>query len=277
MDTSVSRRDFLRNTLTCGFVAAGAAVAMHSMLPAEAMSAPSKMQPWPWPYSPLDPEAGRKLGHDSYYSGKGCCYGSFHAIMELLRQTVGDPYTLIPSEIMVYGHGGAVGWGTLCGALNGAAAAISLATDKKASDILVSELLGWYSQAHLPSDCSNHYAMQKSYMVNKCEKKLQQSKSDSPLCHISVSKWCGVTGFKINDAERKDRCARLVGDCVAYAVNILNDNYNGVFKPVYAEPETVTNCSSCHGETQDVADVLSKMNCQQCHGDPHIKGVQSHK
>ena len=35
---------------------------------------------WPLPYEILDPEHVRKLGHQFYWTGKGCSYGAFKAI-----------------------------------------------------------------------------------------------------------------------------------------------------------------------------------------------------
>src|SRR5512135_3154112 len=73
---------------------------------------------WPYPYQALDVEKVRKYGHDLYYSGKGCCYGSFHAIVKALGEAIGEPWTSFPSEMMTFGKGGGVGWGLLCGAAN---------------------------------------------------------------------------------------------------------------------------------------------------------------
>lgn len=45
-----------------------------------------------------------------------------------LRQQVGFPYTVFPSELLIFGEGGVAATSNLCGALNGAAAAIFLLT-----------------------------------------------------------------------------------------------------------------------------------------------------
>jgi hypothetical protein len=209
------------------------------------------------------------MGHDSYWSGKGCSYAAFHAIIAALREKVGEPFHSLPTEIMIFGHGGGVGWETLCGALNGSAAAISLVCDKKTSDKLVSELFSWYTQAPLPTDKSNRYGVEKQYTVNKYDQKIQPCNSGSPLCHVSSTKWCDSTKVEITDIKRLERCARLTGDTVAYARQILNDNHDNRFKASYQEPETVKACNACQGKGGEQVDVLSKMNCQQCHGDPH--------
>jgi hypothetical protein len=273
MKPFASRREFIAKSVKFGTVLTAGAVAatsvLNSMLPSQLSAQPTKIHPWPWPYTKLDAEAGRKLGHDSYYSGNGCSYGAFHAILEPLRAEIGEPFTTMPSEIMIYGHGGGAGWGTLCGALNGAAAAICLVTDKKTSDILISDLFGWYTQVYLPTDCSNEYGVKRAYGVNKYDQKLQQNKSGSTLCHVSGTNWSNLAGFKITSPERKERCARITGDTVAYAINILNNHFDQKFKPIYTEPKSITACNECHGKDGDEADTLSKMDCQQCHGDPH--------
>lgn len=175
---------------------------------------------WPWPYTPLDMESARILGHDSFWSGKGCSYGAFHAIIELLRNAIGTPYTDLPSELMIYGHGGAVGWGTLCGALNGPAGAISLVCNKADSDMLIHDLVGWYTQTDFPSAISNQYAVNHVFNVNNYDQTLLQNQSGSPLCHVSVTEWCNAASFGVTDLERKERCARLTGDVAAQAVKI---------------------------------------------------------
>ena len=55
---------------------------------------------------------------------------------------MGGTYNDIPTEILIYGHGGGSGWGATCGTINGAAAAISLVCAKAVSDPMVSELYG---------------------------------------------------------------------------------------------------------------------------------------
>jgi hypothetical protein len=227
---------------------------------------------WPCPYSQLDPEVVRISGHDAFYSGKGCSYGAFHAIIQALRTAVGTPYTEIPTELMIYGHGGGVGWGTLCGAINGAAGAMCLVLDKATADQLIHELIGWYTQTPFPTDISNDYGVNSKYTVNKYTQTLAQNESNSPLCHVSVSKWCKVAGFKVNDAERKERCGRLTGDVAAKAVEILNDHFNGKFQAGYVPPESIASCMLCHGKT--IKDnVASQMECKSCHGDPHAPSL----
>ncbi len=266
----MSRKDFFRTAAkyTAGVTVGAAIVDAVATKSAKAKTAVD----WPWPYQKLDPEYVRKLAHDSFWSGKACSYGAFNAIVTALKEAVGEPFTLLPTEIMIYGHGGGAGWGTLCGALNGSSAAISLVCEKEVSDKLVSELIGWYTQVELPTATSNQYGMDSAYGVNKFTGDLPQNASGSPLCHASVSQWCETAQMGVHALERKERCARLDGDVAAYAVKLLNDHVDGVFNPEYSAPETIASCMNCHGQT--VKDnVLSKMECTACHGDPHTTTV----
>ncbi len=270
MTEQLTRKQFLTKS---AMYAAGVAVggAGFNLLLKEKGIARSNDATWPWPYQELDPEKVRILGHDSYYGTPGgCCYGAFNAIIQALRDTVGDPFTSLPTELMYFGSGGAAGWGTLCGAINGSGAAISLVSIKSNTSTLVGELLGWYTQTEFPTDMSNQYAQESKYTVNKVTSALPQNKSGSPLCHISVSEWCKAASTTSGSAERLDRCARLTGDVAAYAVKILNDMAKGSFSPLYVAPSTVADCKACHA-TGAMATVVSNMECTQCHGDPHAE------
>lgn len=267
MKNVITRKEFISNsTKFAATFAAG--VAGISLLTNEKASGKTLTYEWPWPYQKLDPEVVRVLAHDYFWNGKACCAGAFGGILTALQDTVGEPFTLIPIEIMLFGHGGASGWGTICGALNGSSAAISLVSDKETSDKLINELMGWYTQAEFPSETSNQYAVDHVFHDNRCDIELPQNVSGSPLCHSSVTQWCLHANYQVSDLERKERCARLAGDVAAYAVELLNQEYDDQFSPLYIAPETIAACMSCHGKGfQD--NVAAKMECTQCHGDPH--------
>lgn len=272
MENNLTRKEFLANTTK---YAAGVAIGASALnlLTKNPMQASNVTTPWPWPYVQIDVEQVRILGHDAYWS-KGCCYAGFHALAQKLREAIGAPWTDLPSEIMAFGSGGAAGWGTLCGAPNGAAAVISMVLQTNRSSVLVSELLGWYTQVAFPTDISNQYAIDHTFGVNNYDLALPQNISGSPLCHASVTEWCKSSGFLAPSIERKERCARLAGDVAAYAAKILNDEFNNTFTPLYVPPSTVAACMACHGNGSTNT-VISKMECTQCHGtDPHTQSVE---
>ncbi len=268
MKRPISRKEFLTST-TRGVAAFSAGAIAASVIPASGQSLRAGITnaaatPWPWPYARLDREDVRKRAHKSYFDG-GCCYGSFNAIVSALADAVGEPFTRVPPQMMYYGGGGAAGWGTLCGALNGSAAAISLVVDRANAGIIISELFGWYTTFPFPSDISNDYAAAHVFLVNRYDKPLKQTVAGSTLCHPSVSGWCTEAGFKATSTERAERCARLTGDTAARAIELLNAFHSGQFKAAFVPPESFTSCLSCHGSTIGNVQPTVKMDCQQCH------------
>jgi hypothetical protein len=265
MTTPLTRKEFLANSTK---VAASVALGAGAMsLFAKSTGVAGNTVAWPYPYQTLDPEVVRVYAHDAYYV-KGCCYGAFHGLVQALRDKVGEPFTSFPTEIMTFGSGGAAGWGTLCGALNGASALISLVTAQARISVLVSELLGWYTQVKLPTDTSNQYAVEHKFTNTTYDKLLVQNISGSVLCHTSNTQWCKVAKLAVTSTERKERCARLTGDVAAYAAQILNDELAGKFTAQFVTPSTTATCNGCHGTTV-VNNVSAKMECTQCHGNPH--------
>ncbi len=222
---------------------------------------------WPWPYSKLDQDDVRKRAHKAYYDG-GCGYGAFNAIITALVDAVGEPFTLMPPQVMYFAGGGGAGWGTLCGAINGSAVAISLVVDRANASAIIGELFGWYTQAQFPSDISNDYAAHHLFLINRYDKALKQTVSGSPLCHTSVSSWCTESGFKATAGERAERCARLTGDVAAKAVEMLNQFVDGRFRATFVPPRSVQDCLGCH-DAAAIGNVnpTVKMDCQQCHKD----------
>jgi hypothetical protein len=265
--SQLTRKQFLFDAFKYS-TGAAAGIAGLNFLAGQNAIAGKKATSWPWPYTKLDPEKARILAHDSFYKF-GCCYAGFAGIIGLLQKEVGEPFTTIPLEMMSYGGGGLKGWGTICGTLNGAAAAISLVRDAKASTPVINELMGWYTQALMPSDQSNQYGEDGSYPVNKGIKSLPQNKSGSPLCHVSVTGWCSSAGYEIGSPEQKERCSRVSGDTAAKAVMLLNAQQDGNFRAEYVMPASTSECLSCHGPEKEVANVDHKMTCTQCHGKPH--------
>jgi hypothetical protein len=265
MKRQITRKEFLANSIvaSAGVLAGSVVGASAQQGQPGAIDAPAPVA-WPWPYATLDVEDVRKRGHQFYYDG-GCCYGAFHALVSALRDAVGAPYTSVASQMMYYGAGGGAGWGTLCGSVNGAAAAISLVVNRATASSIVNELFGWYTTAPFPSDISNEYAVRRAFNVNRNDKALLQTVAGSVLCHPSVSTWCTAAGVKTSAPERAERCARLTGDCAARSVELLNAYFAAEFKPSFLAPASVTACMGCHGTA--VGNVLpsTRQDCGGCH------------
>jgi hypothetical protein len=274
MSVKLSRKEFFDTTARTAIgVSVGAwAGSLISASAQEARQQPitvpaaAQGHPWPWPYVKLDPEDIRKRAHRDYYAG-GCCYGAFNAMVSALAERVGEPFTLLPPQMMYYGEGGGAGWGTLCGALNGCGAAIALVLSREGASAVIGELFGWYTTAKLPSDVSNDYAVRHLFFVNRYDAALKQNASSTPLCHGSVSKWCTESFFKATSTERKERCARLTGDTAARAVEMLNQLADGQFRASFAPVSAVAGCMTCHDKTHGNVVPSVKMDCRQCHND----------
>lgn len=271
MKKTITRKDFLHRSSALALIGIPSLAFAGSII-AQTDDSNAKSRVWPWPYATLDPEAVRVLGHDNYWSGNGCSYATFHAIVSALRTAVGSPYTDLPTEIMIFGHGGGVGWGTLCGALIGASAAMQLVCTKSEADTLISELIGLYTQTDFPSTTSNNYAQNHTFNHTTYDMLLSPNQSNSPLCHVSATKWTEATSFPIGSSERKERCARLSGDVAAMAAQILNAFFAGTFVTSYVAPAEVAMCLSCHSSSGMKANVASKSHCLNCHTD-HTSSV----
>ena len=270
-EKKITRKDFLRNIGKYSAGVAGA-LAIAAGAPKLTLAAGGgETPPLPWQYVTLDPEIVRKKGHQYYFAGH-CAEGAFRAIVEELKINVGEPFTNIPENMFIYAKGGMVGWASLCGAVNGASCAINLVTNEDDSTKLVNELLRWYTQAVLPSDTSNQYAVNGEYLVaGKTSAELAQSVSGSILCHASVTNWCKVSGYASGTPERSERCGRLAGDVAAKAVELLNQHAEGTFQPVLEIPSEAQYCRTCHSKGTDYElgqFTRGKMDCGTCH-DPH--------
>jgi hypothetical protein len=141
VEDRISRKKFLSIAARYFAAAAAGSTSMH-MFGREASGGMPDVPAWPFPYKQLEVEEARKLGHDAYYE-YGCCYAGFAGIVKQLQEKVGSPFTAVPLQMMSYGSGGLKGWGTLCGALNGASAVISLVSDVKTARLLIDELTNW--------------------------------------------------------------------------------------------------------------------------------------
>lgn len=267
MEKNLTRKDFLVNASKAA-VGITAIAGASSLITTATTKAKSMVTPWPWPYQELDPDEVRIQAHYLYYNGKDCCSGVFGALVQALATKIGDPWTNLPMEIMLFGRGGGSGWGTLCGTINGAMALISLVTEKAPSGALLTEIQGWYTQAELPTATANEFATSNRYLVHNFDDTLPQNVSGSPLCHVSVTEWCILADKKVSDTERKERCARIAGDTAAKTAEILNAYFAGTFTSSYVDPATLTACLGCHGSAV-FNNVMTKMDCMPCHGNPH--------
>ena len=261
-----SRKEFLANSSKYA-LGAVAGIAGLNTLAGGKLLANNKEFVWPYPYAAIDPEVARVKAHTLYYSGQDCCAGAFGGIVECLKETVGDPWTTFPIEIMLFGRGGGVGWGSICGTLNGAAALVSLVTEKAPSGALINEIWGYATTANLPSDAANAA----TYEIINYSGEMAQNISGSPLCHAMVSQWNIVAGAKTGDPARKERCARLTGDIAAKTAEVLNAHFASTFTATFTDPESNATCMACHGGAA-FNNVMTHMECAPCHNTAPVHG-----
>ncbi|HHY26519.1 MAG TPA: C_GCAxxG_C_C family protein [Desulfitobacterium dehalogenans] len=270
-ERDMSRRKFLKSgILAAGALAVGTSV-FHTQA-AEAAQLPSgehcEPPSFPYPYVQLDPEKAKLDGYGGYGKSK-CSYGVFEAVIGQLSEKVGYPYTHVPTQVLGWGGTGGGGWGTLCGALIGAATAINYTMEKKEADKVVSELFGWYCDFAFPE------FMPAAGKALEYEGPIEKSVAKSPLCHVSVSVWCDASGLKAESKARSERCARITADVAAKTVELLNQFHSNNFKAVYKN-EVVDDCMMCHGKGHSLENTRGMMDCAQCHTDVDPDNLVDH-
>lgn len=236
-EEAISRRQLITGA---GKLAAGAAVvgACGSSL---ISTASASTDTYPWPYKKLDPAKTAAIAYENWYKGF-CSYAVTSSIFSQLRESVGGPYNNLPLDAFSFAHGGTVGWGTLCGTLFGAGVVASFTMGKEGEKI-TNDMLAWYGETELP--------IFKPETPKATFKNV--SKSDSPLCHVSVGKWMKKEGVGLGSPERKDRCARIAADVAYQTVVRLNEMADGKYKPV-------------NGSQAKAYGITAQNNCTECHG-----------
>ena len=292
------RRKFIKGAAVLSGAAICGVATVNSAKAADGLPENFVPPPMPWGYQELDPEYVRKLGHLGYYLEE-CGGGSFWAIMTALKEKIGYPYNLIPlptkeefidhlsgkskgkhyQGIMQHGVGGVADYGSLCGAPNGAAAAVLFAFPAEEMKPIVKRLMRYYETEAFPNAKSNEYAVNGEFFVPmyKSQKSLPRSSSNSVLCHVSVGKWCENSGYASGSKERSERCARVTGDVAAMAVTLLNAHLKGNLETVFPlklSQETAS-CRVCHfkGKKFEAGQFTrGAMECSSCHNEmtPHI-------
>lgn len=199
---------------------------------------------------PLDAAVVADKAYRIYPEG-ACMYATFASIVSSLGELAGEPYRSFPLEMMRYGEGGVSGWGSLCGALNGAAAVIGLVypgKDGSRRAELIGELFSWYEQAKLPQFRPAQTAAPTEVPASVAK---------------SVNRWCEVARCDAFSPEKRERCRRLTADVVLKTVELLNRSQEPSSRFAGLSAET-NSCVTCHGKT-DRADVMVKMRCDTCH------------
>lgn len=258
----LSRRSFLAGA---GIVTGAAVVAAGTVL-IKPKSAEAVFTAFPWPYasSPgLSVATVKRRGYEDYYDFGGCMSGTGKGMVRTLIEALGagTAWDSVPQDLFTYGGGGVSSWGTICGALHGAAWVISacVANGTDATN-LINDLFQWYCGNPFPSTDHDVYLRPTGIASQPT------SVCNSPLCHASVSTWCTATGKKVSSYDKKDRCAKVAGDVAGKAAELLNTYFYGTYATTFVQPDTT--CSGCHvtSDTNNAKWVQMKASCTNtCH------------
>jgi hypothetical protein len=248
MKKSMNRREVV--VLLGGVAAAGGVGTLLRADQAPSPSKPGEAHKLPWPYKPLDPDVTAQRAFDGY-NKHHCMYGAFEAVVAPIAEQLGSPYKDFPFDMFTYGAGGINGWATVCGALNGAAAAFQLFSAKP--EPLIDTLFAWYESEPLP----NFYPKGAKFPEVRSVAKL-------PLCHQSIAEWCKVSNKKAYSDQRKERCGTITASVARQAVILLNAQAEG--KPLaLALSKETQSCMTCHEKAGALENMRTKMNCGGCH------------
>ena len=156
--------------------------------------------------------------------------------------------------------------------MNGSAALISMfVKDEDELKRLVEQLFLWYQQSELPV-----YIPPKPTL----DIEVTKSVSNSVLCHVSVTRWCKVSGHKPLTKPQRERCKRLTADTAKKTVEILNAHFTSRYSVTLQHDEKTMECMSCHTKGNELQprefrteNTSGKMRCSSCHstlGDDHV-------
>ena len=226
-----------------------------------------------WKYLPIDPQ---KAADDSYVMFKdgACHYSSFRAIVTNVAHALlatgnekdmvlAKNYLAFPFYMMVYGQAGLAFYGSLCGALNGCAAALSVFVPNKEDKFaMIQDLAVYYEETPLPIYVPT---------IDNYPGRMPPNPAKSVLCHLSLDKWIKNSKTTLEGYTRVERCIRVTSDMVIRTVKLLNEYHTASPKAntglLPLLPETQS-CIECHSDRQGRYDSLTKMNCTDCHSQP---------
>ena len=172
---------------------------------------------------------------------------------------------------MLWGEGGGYGQCSLCGSIAAGCTFINMACEKKAARAMITDLFKWYEQTSLPLDITQKMANEKKFGVEKYKSTeiFKPTIADSPLCHISVTRWCKENGYASGSEERSERCSRLTADVAHWVAVQMNKNLDVAYEKGLAMSSAAESCGDCHakGKTFDEGGwTRGEMDCQPCHG-----------
>lgn len=176
-----------------------------------------------------------------------------------------------PGSWLTYGGGGIGGWASLCGVPNGCVAYLNLINLHGAQG---SNVMGYYSETLFPTSAvcdlynadPDGWGLQVPMQDNEV---LAHTEAYSPLCHVSISKWCDAAGVNLGMLgpegipHKNDRCGKVCADMAAFTAQLVNGYVYG-----YVIPKATADCQVCHNTGSDPTVQPAqhgKMDCAYCH------------
>lgn len=316
----LTRRSFLGSTAVGAIGLAAAGFTAGSLInPREANAAQLAIgNTTDFPRLALDVEQVRKYGYYHYFKNGGCGSGSSRALIQGFIDAcaaqspslVDTGWHKIPLQLYQWGAGGGMGtWGTLCGSLAGSLGVLNL---MNLHAILGNEVMEWYTNQNFPlanfdvagngltaSATANYGSGALLWPPIPNDNVRGHSVADSPLCHISVSKWVAAAGVKLGDLRpesgnnilfgasvdgvsgtsqglKEDRCAKVTADTAAYTAQLLNAYFatTSIVPAAWAPQPSMAGCYDCHDNKSKKAPAITKrdsqtmMSCTPCHTEP---------
>ncbi len=171
-----------------------------------------------------------------------------------MAKELGEPFTLIPTEMFAHFSAGIASWGSICGCLSVAASAIGMVTDQEYQSELTRQLFAWYKEAEHPT------------YLPPGEDEMPQAIVNSVLCHVSVTKWLNHAGEDSFSGDgRGERCARVTASTAKFAIEKLNELKDGEFETAYSPSAEVGICMDCHGDEGYGPVSHGSDSCLECH------------
>jgi hypothetical protein len=199
----------------------------------------------------------------------------------VLEDEVGYPYNVIPKEMMNWCTGGGFGTASQCGSITASCSFVNMVCDNNTAKKIILDIFNWYEQTSLPTPTAQKMANEKLFTVEKYKTNeiFIPTIANSPLCHISVERFCKANGVSSGSKERAERCARLTSDISYFTAVQLNKHVDSTYESEYAMSAAATSCRECHAKGKEMDQggwSRGKMDCQPCHSTDHINVSEDH-